>query len=370
MNAVNKAQQILTLARSREPSDRERLMLALVDLCQNAQADGAVVDPSVQALMNSVFMALVSEAERDIRRALAERLADAAWAPHDLVNMLALDEVEIARPIIAQSPVLGDRDLVSILSLAAIEHQIEVARRPCIGGPVVEAILSKAEPAVMTALADNDTADINPEGMARLVEASREIAAMRSPLVRHPKLSTDMAEQLYAWVGQSLRAAIVGRFRVDAKALDAAIAQAVSTAQKPQGRSSIIFAQDGERREMERKLAAKLKAASQLRPDYLIKALREQRLTLFIAALAELAGVKDADIERAINAGKPELLALACTAAGVDRGAFSTILALVRQLAGGRPAGGEEAGRRAMQAFSVHDPKLAATAFRSAMAAA
>ena len=47
--------------------------------------------------------------------------------------MLALDEIEIARPIIAASPVLKDADLIRLLVEATIEHQIEVARRPNLG---------------------------------------------------------------------------------------------------------------------------------------------------------------------------------------------------------------------------------------------
>jgi uncharacterized protein (DUF2336 family) len=330
LTGVDRAQQILILAKSKDPADRERLMLSLATLCEAAQG-GQTLEPAVQVLVDQVFSSLIDQAERDIRRALAERLATAAWAPRDLVKKLASDEIEIARPIIAQSPVVDDAMLAQLLAETDIEHQIEVARRPGIGASVVEIILSQGQPAVLTALADNDTADISHDGMAKLVEASREIAAMRSPLVRHPRLTTQLAEQLYAWVGQSLRAAIVARYRVDPEALDRALAQAVTNAQSIGRLRPIILAGEGERREMELQLVAKLNAAHQLKPGYLIRALREQRLSLFVAALAELAGVSATDIDRAIRGSRPELLALACTAAGVDRSAFATILALVRR---------------------------------------
>lgn len=370
MTAIDKATQILTLAKSKDSGDRERLMMALAELCDAEQSGGARIDPAIEGLIADVFTRLIGEAERDIRQGLSERLSAVRWAPRELVYMLAADDIEIARPMIAQSPVLADEDLTRLLARAAIEHQIEVARRPCIGQAVVEAILSQAQPAVLTALADNDTAEISTEAMSQLVEASREIAAMRSPLVRHPKLTTELAERLYVWVGQSLRAAIVGRFRVDAKALDHALAQAVTEAHAKDRRGTIVFAAENERRTMERQLVGKLHASGQLKPGYLIKALREQRLSLFLAALSELANVNADDIERAIRCDRPELLALACTAAGVDRGAFSTILALVRQLAAGKPAGTGDQGRKALAAFSVSDPRLAAAVFKKALAAA
>lgn len=369
MAAAVSTEDVLLLAASREPEDRERLMLALVDLC--AQSDEALgSNPVVQELMNTVFLRLVQEAEHDIRQALAEKLATATWAPSALVNILAMDEIEIARPIIAQSPVLQDEDLMRLLALAAIEHQIEVASRPAISAQIVQAILGNGDPAVLTALAANDTADISPAGMDALVEASRLSASIRSPLVRHPRMTPEMAERLYVWVGQSLRSAIVSRFRVDAEALDRAIEQAVATAHSPpKGRlEPIIRTSETEQRDMERKLAAKLNASGQLRPGYLIRALREKRLGLFVASLAEMLNVETTAIELSINRERPDLLALACNAAGLDRSAFTTLLGLVRDLNSSRPGGSGEELKRAMNAFA-HPPQLAHAAFRRALAA-
>ena len=373
LTAVVRADDILLLAQSRAPGDRERLMIALADLCAQSDTDG-LADEGVQTLMNTVFLHLVSSAEREIRKSLSQRLSDAPWAPYALVNVLALDEIEIARPIIAMSPVLKDDDLVRIMAMATVEHQIAVAARPCIGETVIEEILKQGDPAVMTALAGNDTANISPQGMAALIQASHNVASIRSPLVRHPRLTSDMAERLYVWVGQSLRSAIVSRFRVDADALDREIARAVHSAQTASTpvvatRAVAPSGADLERRDMEQRLVVKLNASGQLRAGYLIKALRDQRLTLFCAALAELVGVPIETVEKAINAPKPDLLALACTAAGVDQSAFPTLLYLVRDLNKERPGGGAEEGRRAMSAFGSADPELAVMALRRGAAA-
>src|SRR5690606_22861259 len=118
--------------------------------------------------------------------------------------------------------------------------------------------------------------------------------------------------------------------------------------------------------EMERRLIDKLHGAGQLRPGYLIRALREQRLSLFIAALAELGRFEIPHIRRAIDSDRPEILALACAAVGIDRSVFPTILTLVRQLNGGRPAGGADGVRRADGAFGPVPPEIAAAAFRKA----
>jgi uncharacterized protein (DUF2336 family) len=365
------SESLLDLARRRAPEDRERLLVAITDLCAAGAAASAT--PSVQTLLSSIFMQLVVEAERDIRRRLAERLAAAEWAPPALVNVLALDEIEIARPIIAASPVLKDHDLVRLLVEATIEHQIEVARRPNLAGVVVAAILRQAEPAVLTALAGNATAELTDADVRSLVAETRRVAALRLPLSRHPKLTADLAMQLYVWVGQSVRHALAERFHLDSPGLEKALAETLREAHGGVAREAegmVVIARDGEREEMEWRLVEKLYEAEQLRPGYLLRALRERRLTLFAAALAKLGRFEPHQIRQALDSERPELLALACAAVGIDRSVFPTILQMVRELNTGRPGGGEEGARRAAGAFAPATAQVAGAAFRHAAGAA
>lgn len=339
-NPLEDRERLLELARSRAPADRERLLLAITDLCQTSERTAR--HPMVQELLTALFMGLVIEAERDLRRRLAEKLADAEWAPAALINVLALDEIEIARPIIAASPVLKDADLIRLLAEATIEHQIEVARRPRLGREVVAAILQQAEPAVLTALAGNPTAEVSDDDMRELVTLARRVAALRSPLAQHPKLKSDLALQLYVWVGQAMRQALATRFRLEPTALEAALAESVREAHggvRAQDDGLVVVAREGEREEMEQRLVEKLYGAGQLRPGYLVRALREGRLSLFVAALAKLGDFPPEQIRQAIGADRPELLGLACSAIGIDRSVFPTILQMVRALNGGRPGG-------------------------------
>lgn len=363
----NEVKDLLLLARSRHPADRERLLDSMIALCDQAEGD-AVMTPAVNDLVGSIFMTLAAEAEHDIRRRLAEKLAPASWAPSALMNVLALDDIEIAAPVIASSPVLQDHDLIRLLVESTLDHQIAVARRGRLGAPVIEAILKQKEPAVLTALAGNDTADLSPSAMARLVEHSRRIAAMRSPLARHPRLSSDLAQRLYLWVGQSLRTALIDRFRLDPDVLDAALADSVREAHAAlDGVPPLVARNEAEKFEAEERLVDKLFDAGQLKPGYLLRALREGRLSLFVAAISRLGGFEIEHIRRAINSDRPELLALACAAIGVDRGAFPTILEAVQALNDGRPGGGAEARRRASGAFGPFDADIAAMAFRQAV---
>lgn len=372
MSFAMSSESLLDLAKSRQPADRERLLLAIADLCDTPHAGEAMKSGGIQILLSSIFMSLVVEAERDIRHRLSEKLAAADWAPNALINVLALDDIEIARPIIAQSPVLQDNDLMRLLVEATIEHQIEVARRPHISEAVVSAILEQSEPAVLTALVGNHTAELSPKDMQDLVEASRQIAALRTPLSQHPKLTGQLAKRLYLWVGLALRKGLADRFRLDVAVLDEALAASINEAQAghitPSSSSEAVprMTREGEREVMEQRLIDKLYSAGQLRPGYLVRALREGRLGLFVGALAMLGRFDTAHVQATLDSDRPELLALACAAVGIDRSVFPDILEMTRQLNNGRPGGGAEGARKASVAFAPVSPDVAASAFRQA----
>ena len=356
---LSSAQHLLELARSKSVDDRRRLLIGIAALC-DASPPGAEASP----ILGEIFMVIARQAERDIRKALSDSLAAAEWAPPALIAMLALDEIEIARPVIARSPLLKDQDLLRVLVEATIEHQIEVARRPHISGRVADAIIDRGEPASLTALAGNKTAEVSEDALGRLIEQSRRVAALRAPLTRHPRLNDVLATQLYQWVGQSLREAIGERFRVDesklAEAVDSIVRPAPPAGAEPLG---IDTADVIDPEEMERRLVAKLQSAGQLRAGFLIRAVREKRLSLFEHGIATLGGFPISQIRAAIVRPSPDALFLACAAVGIDRAVFPAVLDEIRKLNDGWPGDGDEgyAGRMTLP------PSAAMREFRALM---
>lgn len=346
--------ELLALARNPSADARERLLLGVVALC-DARPPAGELSP----VLGEIFLTLARQAEREVRKVLSQRLAHADWAPPALINVLALDEIEIARPVLAASPLLKDDDLLRVLVEATLEHQIEVARRPNLGGRVADAIIDRGEPATLTALAFNRTAEISVEGFRRLVEHSRRVAALRGPLTRHPRLTEQLAEQMYLWVGAALRQSICERFQVDEARLAPVIERSVYDARS--GTMTPIPANDPDRDEMERRLVAKLQGAGQLRAGYLIRSVREGRLGLFVHALAALGGFPVAQVREALAAHSPEALYYACAAAGVDRAVFPALVAEIRLLNDGFP--GDEGD--AVWKRGALSPTSAARSFRA-----
>lgn len=322
---------LLALAHNTSTDARQRLLLGVVALCDACPPSG-----EMSPVLGEIFLTLARQAEREVRKVLSEKLAHADWAPRALINVLALDEIEIARPILAASPVLQDNDLLRVLIEASLEHQIAIARRPHISGRVADAVIDRAEPAVLMALTTNRTAEISIEGVRRLVEHSRRIAALRGPLTRHPLLTEALAEQLYLWVGTALRQSIAARFTVDEQALGSVVNDAVEGVLRPVEEEPVPV-DPADRDEMERRLVDKLQAAGQLRPGLLIRAIREKRLSLFAHGLATLGGFSAHQARIALSAPTPAALYYACAAVGIDRAVFPTLLVELRKLNGSLP---------------------------------
>jgi uncharacterized protein (DUF2336 family) len=295
------------------------------------------------AVLDALLEKLVMDVSPEARARLSARLAGSRWAPASLVRLLASDEAAIAVPVLLRSPHLHDHDLMKVFEEGSLDHQSAIARRANLSAPLVEAVLQTHEPALLTALASNDRAEISADALRRLVEASRQHAALRTPLARHPRLTAELAQLLSGWGSEPLKHLLAARFRLHPQA-------------------AVELTEDAEQEE---RVIDKLQKAGQLRLGYLLEALRDGRLALFVAALARMGGFTAAEIRAAVDSDKPELLALACASVGIDQRVFPTVLTGVRALNDGRPGGGEEGERRASGAFAPFGEGVAARAFRS-----
>lgn len=330
LSTPDRLETLFGQARPRTQQDQQTLMMGLAELYRDR------LTPKPDSLTD-MFVELTRQAEREVRRLLAERLTHADWAPKALVTLLASDEIEIAKPLIAYSPLLDDEDLLDLLEQASIEHQIEVAQRPYLGQRPCNHIIERGQAVVMTALAGNRSALLDPSSLNALIDHSRTLIALRAPLTRHPRLDQALALKLYPLVGETLRDEIARRFPISAERLAQATEVAAHQA------TGLATDLDEEAASL---LIQKLHLADQLRPAYLIRAIREGRLRLFAHGLACLGNFPLAQVHQALNAPSARPLYLACTSVGVDRAAFGPLLANIQALNKGYPMDPDQSGSR------------------------
>src|SRR5487761_2401088 len=100
------------------------------------QIDNDRLSPEELRLAQDIAQVLARDVELAVRRALSESLRRARRLPNAVAVRLAEDVDEVALPILADSPVLTDADLVQLLRHGSSRRQATIAGRPNLGEPV------------------------------------------------------------------------------------------------------------------------------------------------------------------------------------------------------------------------------------------
>lgn len=317
--------RLAQLAVNPQGTSREEIYLAVASLYR---VQGSGLNDRERSLMHEILRRLTRDVEMAIRIALAERLADDAMAPHDLILLLADDRIEVARPLLLRSPILTDTDFLSLLAESTEDHHETVASRPDIGEPVTDILVkSDAEP-VLTALVRNATAKISPLAFEALVEKSRQIESLQEPLTLRADLPPLLAARMCQWVSEALKAYIVRNFEIAPERLSTAMTQAETAVKDEPSAPRTPPAESAQ------KLIEKLSASGQLKAGFLLRVLHQGQSDLFDLALAKLTDLPLPALRERFYDGGPRAVALACRGVGIDRCVFNTVYNLSRQARG------------------------------------
>ena len=268
-----------------------------------------------------ILKRISKDVEMSIRIRLAEQLADDPDAPRELIVLLADDRIEVARLVLARSPVLSETDLLAVIRNGTDDHQIVVAGRPAIGETLTAALARSACEAAVVALLRNSSAKLARSTFEHIAERARRSPVLQAPLVERRDLPPELASRLYTWVSGALKTALSTRYPDIAQSLARAIDQSSLSAQAdepPVGEANA------------KKLIEKLHASGQLRASFLIRVLNQGQMELFEHAFAALLSMEVDVMRRALYGENPMTVALACRAAGIDRAVFMTVFNLSR----------------------------------------
>jgi uncharacterized protein (DUF2336 family) len=304
---------------------REEIYLAVASLYR---IQGAGLNARERELMREILRRLTRDVEMAIRIALAQRLAEDTTAPPDLILLLVDDTIEVARPLIINSPLLSESDVLRLIAEAGIAHQEAVARRPNIGMPVTDALVKAGHDTVLLALVMNATAKISSVTYETLVEKSRALTGLQEPLIRRPDLPPKLATNMCEWVSDALKDYIKANYDLSAKNVEAALSEAKAAVRSEAPAPSDTPADSAQ------KLVEKLAASGQLKAGFLMRVLSQGQLDLFDLAFAKLMGMDLAGFRTAFYERGARLVALGCRAAGIDRSVFTTVFNLSRQARG------------------------------------
>lgn len=328
MNDRFSAESLIKLAQDNSTVSKKILMENVTDLFLSPE--GRLNDHE-RVLMNDIMVKLIKNMEKDIRKSLAERLADSEEMSIELVTMLANDHIDVAQPVLERSNLLRDEDLIETIRNRTDSHRLAIAIRAHVSTEVADELIEHGSEDVIEALIKNENADISKLSIDYLVEESRSVDRFQEPLLNRNDLSFELAHKMYWWVSAALRKKIVAEFDVDQNILDDALEMVTKSA---------INKHDEKNGVMNKAVSLVKKMASErkLNFDFVVSSLRQEKINVAVAALAELSGLGVKVIWRVLRERNDESLAVVAKAIGLEKSQFSTMFLLILQTYNGPKA--------------------------------
>jgi uncharacterized protein (DUF2336 family) len=260
-------------------------------------------------LVTALLQLLVDDVETQVRRSLAVAVASSDRLPASVVSRLARDRIEVARPIIEESPLLQDEELIEIVRTNAMQYALAVAGRERVSETLSDALVDSGHQPVVARLTGNTGAVLSTKTINRVLEDWREDREVQDRLVRRPALPFELVEQMVDAIGDRIEWELIQTRRIDPME-----ARALMQAVRDRTAVGITAKEHGDR-----KLAVHLRerlSSGGLGHDDLLQFLREGDVGAFEMTLALMAKVDTKIVRRfAYNSDRRYLAALCVKAA-------------------------------------------------------
>jgi uncharacterized protein (DUF2336 family) len=196
------------LAENKSPAARQELCAIVSNILTFS------TEPSQRELIADILITLVRQAEKNLKQALADRLALMNDAPLRLVLHLTEEDVEIAKPILRYSQVLNDLDLLYIIQAHDSAYWQVIAARENLNPPVIDMLAETKDLDTARILAANEKAHLTEKSQAILADLACRDDDIARPLLHRPELPQAIASKLYSHVADDLKAFIKEHYAV------------------------------------------------------------------------------------------------------------------------------------------------------------
>jgi uncharacterized protein (DUF2336 family) len=311
---------MFALARDKSPDGRRALVEAIGSL---SLKEGSELTDRERGLMFDILGHLVHETEMSVRRTVSACLAELPDAPRDLVRLLANDDIEIAYPVLTNSGVLQDDDLIDVIRQRTQEHQLAITIRQNIDETVSEALVETGNENVIRSLLKNTDAKISRSTMEYLVEQSKRVDSFQEPILQRREIDPELVKRMFTWVSTVLRQLIVDDWDLDAATVDSLLERA--TAREVQA-----AAYDARELSKTQQLTENLESVGKSSPETMLNVLKEGEVALFIAMFTKFTALDEVFVRRMLFEHGGNALAITCKAAGIGKAIFASIFALTR----------------------------------------
>lgn len=312
----------VALARDRTPAGRRRFASEFAEAFMNSPG---TFNEGERVMALNILSTLMQDAALEVRQMLSERLARETGVPQKLLQALANDLIDVARPILQFSVDLREEDIKVIIESKTTQHRQALATRTVLSAEISEALVEKGEVVVALTLLDNMELHISESTMRKLASQALSHNEIGDHISGRSELTSEVAEKIYWIISTELRTQITSRFTISEDKLNRALGDVVSALVTRQ-------LQPGQRRSV----AERLVATGRVDAVMLIELLKGKGIDLFRELLGHLTKFKPSLVEALCSETGAEPLALVCRALGYNKTDTASLIMLVQDRIAGQ----------------------------------
>jgi uncharacterized protein (DUF2336 family) len=249
--------------------------------------DAANLTDAEREAARGVLGLIAQDAADLVRRALSVTLRQSPNLPREIAVKLALDVDAVALPVLENSPVLEDEDLLRVLEHADSGKRCAIAGRDRVAPIVVHELLDSRDEKAVGIAAANDGAQFDDAAYQRAFADFCESAAVMEGFVARSQLPLDVTEKLISHISDTALQRLVKRHALPPQV-------AVEIAEGTRERATLDLVDQAGLAHNPQHFVQQLRLNARLTPSLILRALLRGHVGFVEHAFAELAGVTHA----------------------------------------------------------------------------
>ncbi|MEL7029934.1 MAG: DUF2336 domain-containing protein, partial [Pseudomonadota bacterium] len=294
-------------------------------LCDLVVLPAGRLTANERALAADVLLNVLHSSDVPLRREAAERLARLSDAPAGLISHLALDVIDVARPILEQGPVAPDWLVLEAARNGTEAHRSALASRADLTPGAADQLIAFGETGVLEALLRNAHVRLSPSAMDRLAAQAGYLERFQDLVLDRDELTPAHGFALFWRLSARRRRTVLTRFSVDRRLLQESLQDlfryaAFAETLDPVVRDVTSLIERRRLPRVDRDGAASLETIAKA-----VIAIRRAPSSELVGGLAQLVGVRSATLGRVFADPGGEPVAILCKAVGLSRDTFDVI---------------------------------------------
>ena len=251
-------------------------------LCRRIATDVLTEDERLFA--EEIIQVLAQDTAELVRRTLSVTLRNSPRLPHKVATQLAQDVESVAIPVLENSPVFNDEELIELVLSVTAAKQAAIAGREKVSSTLAEVICEHADEIAVETISGNAGAEMSDRAFEHSIERFPANENMHENLVMRDHIPVHIAEKMVSLVSGQVFDMLINRHELPAQ-------MAIDLAAGARERATIDLVEQADRTNDMSRFVSQLNLNGRLTHSIIMRALCVGHMHFVEHALAELSGV-------------------------------------------------------------------------------